>query len=222
MVDRTYKKLEGMTLKYVSGLLQENPKESSIYYEVTFDLGLDFLHFEKMANSYIPGYLNKPINAIRPELDGIAYHYSYNYLFRHAGNIHDSEALFKVFASPAYYMNQWGIGAELEVRYGEPAFEPGGGKLRITARQDFRLKNGGGKIQIKNLPIISFNWALNLMEGHQKMPVIASPGSVVVCMYTEEDKVDVGGLKMFRGARYMVGSKLAFGVIKPEQIRTAQ
>ena len=63
MAERIYKKLEKMTLEYVSGILERNIKENSIRYTMTFDLDLDFESFKKMANDYIRGYLDNPVNA---------------------------------------------------------------------------------------------------------------------------------------------------------------
>lgn len=224
MAEPITKKLEGMTLEYVSGRLEANPKERAIRYTVTFDLDLDFTHFVHMANAYIPGYLNEPVNAIRPVLDGMAYHYSYNYLFDMAGGIRDNQALFKVFASPGYYMDQWATGSSLEVRYGKPVFEVIGRKLRITARQDFRALDMSHQIEIKDLPVIPFIWALNLMQGHlvpPEDPTIKAPASKIVFTYMDEDWVEVQGRPMLRGTRYIVGNQLSFGDITPKQVLTA-
>jgi len=81
MAERQYRKLQGMELAFVTGVLEENSFERAIGYSVTFRMSLDFTHFVHMANQYIEDYLNNPLNAIRPELEGLAYHYSYNYLF---------------------------------------------------------------------------------------------------------------------------------------------
>lgn len=221
MAERIYRKLEGMTLEYVSGRLEENPKERAIRYTVTFDMGLDFTHFVQMANVYIPGYLDTPINAIRPELDGLAYHYSYNYLFDAAGNIRDNQALFALFTSPGYYMDQWAEGAGLELRYGKPVFEVVGSKLRVTARQDLRLPDASRHIGIADLPNIHFQWALNLLEGDSAVRAVKAPETRVVLMYAHEDLVEVDGQQMFRGARYINGKQLTFGEITPKQVLTA-
>lgn len=85
MTVREYRKLQGMELTFVEGELKRNNGERTISYSVTFDMSLDFTHFVQMANVYIPGYLDSPINAIRPELDGLAYHYSYNYFSARQG-----------------------------------------------------------------------------------------------------------------------------------------
>ncbi|WP_277761200.1 hypothetical protein [Pseudomonas sp. A34-9] len=222
MAERIYKKLEGMTLEYVSGRLEENPKERAIRYRVTFDMDLDFTHFVQMANLHIPGYLNNPINAVRPELNGMAYHYSYNYFFDAAGKIRDNEALFGIFTDSANYMDQWAAGADLEVRYGKPEFEMIGRKLRIHAHRDLRLPDQSRNIAIADLPVVSFQWALNLMEGHVDGPQITAPFTKVVLMYMNEDLVEVEGQKMFRGAKYINGKQLSFGAISPKQILTAQ
>lgn len=222
MAERIYRKLEGMTLEYVSGQLEENPKERSIRYTVSFDLDLDFTHFVQMANVYIPGYLNNPVNAIRPELDGLAYHYSYNYLFDSAGNIRDKMALFELFTSPRYYMDQWATGVELAVRYSKPAFELVGQKLRITASRDLRLVDESRTIKIADLPLLQFHWALNLLQGDLAIPEITAPTTKVVLMYMQEDFVEVEGQSVFRGVKYVDRNQLAFGEITAKQILTAQ
>ncbi|MBC8995792.1 hypothetical protein IAI51_04495 [Pseudomonas sp. N40(2020)] len=222
MTQRIYKKLEGMTLKYVSGRLEQRPEERAIRYTVSFDMDLDFTHFVQMANVYSPGYLDSPVNAIRPELDGLAYHYSYNYLFSSAGNIRDNEALFKLFTSPDNYMDDWATSNDLEVRYGKPAFAIIGRTLRITAHQDFRVLVGSRQIEIEDLPIIRFQWALNLLEGHAEAPGVTAPITKVVLMYAHEDLVEAEGLQMFRGTRYINSRQLSFGNIAPSQILTAQ
>lgn len=222
MAERIYKKLEGMTLDYVSGQLEENPKERFIRYTVSFDLDLDFTHFVQMANVYIPGYLNNPVNAIRPELDGLAYHYSYNYLFDSAGNIRDKMALFELFTSPRYYMDQWVTGVELAVRYSKPGFEVVGEKLRITASRDLRLVDESRTIKIADLPLLQFHWALNLLQSDLTAPDITAPVTKVVLMYMHEDLVEVEGQWILRGVKYVDRNQLAFGEITAKQILTAQ
>lgn len=221
MAERIYKKLEGMTLDYVSGQLEQNPKERSIRYTVSFDLDLDFTHFVQMANVYIPDYLNNPVNAIRPELDGLAYHYSYNYLFDSAGNVGHKMALFALFTSPRYYMDQWASNADLEVRYSKPAFQIVGQKLRITASRDFRLLHDSRLITINDLPLMQFHWALNLLQADLAIPKITAPMTKVVLMYMHEDFVEVEGQSVFRGVKYVDRNQLAFGEITAKQILTA-
>lgn len=221
MAERIYKKLEGMTLDYVSGQLEQNPKERSIRYTVSFDLDLDFTHFVQMANVYIPDYLNNPVNAIRPELDGLAYHYSYNYLFDSAGNVGHKMALFALFTSPRYYMDQWASNADLEVRYSKPAFQIVGQKLRITASRDFRLLHDSRLITINDLPLMQFHWALNLLQADLAIPKITVPMTKVVLMYMHEDFVEVEGQSVFRGVKYVDCNQLAFGEITAKQILTA-
>ncbi|ROM78266.1 hypothetical protein BK654_09815 [Pseudomonas brassicacearum] len=221
-----YKKLEGMNLEFVSGMLEANGGERAISCSFTFDMTLDFTRFVKMANGYIPGYLEHDINAIRPELDGLAYHVSYNYFADAAGNIGSNEALFRVFGHPDYYLNDWSSGG-LEKRYGKPAFQIIDGRLRINARTDFRWEDPKQLIEIADLPIIQFQWALNLMEGHWSLPErpssdIKAPSTVAVLMYANEDLIEAEGLQIFRGTRYLRGRALDFGPIKPEQILTAQ
>ncbi|MHC8342957.1 hypothetical protein [Pseudomonas sp. RT6P73] len=226
MTERLYRKLHGMELKFVSGRLEEKPAEWAIGYTVTFKMSLDFTNFVQMANQYIPGYLNNPINAIRPELTSFAYHYSYNYFFDAAGDIGNKENLFNVFRHPGYYMNQWSTGG-LERRYGKPQFEIIDDQLHITARMDFRWEDKR-PIVVEDLPVIPFEWALNLLEGEFVDPVTAvppatvvAPATAVVLGYAEEKWVDQDGLKMLKGTRYMIGSKLEFGEINKEQIYTA-
>ncbi|MGX1184593.1 hypothetical protein AB7M29_002272 [Pseudomonas sp. F-14 TE3623] len=84
MAERQYRKLQGMELAFVSGVLEENSSERAIGYSVTFRMSLDFTHFVHMANQYIEDYLNNPLNAIRPELEGLAYHYSFSLVRRAA------------------------------------------------------------------------------------------------------------------------------------------
>jgi len=219
MAEREYRKLQGMALEFVSGVLEENQLERTISYSATFNLTLDFTHFVQVANAYIPGYLSNPINAIRPELDGFAYHYAYNYFFDAAGNIGDNRALFDVFTSPRYYMDQWSSGG-LEERYHKPQFSVVDGRLQVVSRKDFRWENKR-EINVEDLPVIRFQWALNLMLGHDFFDQKA-PSSVVVLGYAEEDFVEVEGLQMHRGTRYMVGKALQFGPINKEQILTAR
>lgn len=220
MEEREYKKLHGMELEFVSGIVQENLRERAIGYSVTFKASLDFLDFKHMANSYITDYLDNPINAIRPELDGFAYHYAYNYFFDAAGKIGNNAALVEVFSFPNYYMDQWSSGG-LERRYGKPEFNIVDGHLQITARMDFRWEDDNRQIVIGDLPIIRFQWALNLLEGHSISPEVAAPSTRVVFGYAQEDFVEVEGLQMLRGTLYLVGKKLEFGEIRKEQILTA-
>ncbi len=220
MGEREYKKLEGMELEIISGVLQEKPSERAIGYSVTFKASLDFLHFKHMANQYVSGYLDSPINAIRPELDGLAYHNDYNYFSDAAGTINDNAALIKVFASPDNYMDQWSSGG-LEQRYGKPEFKVVEGQLYITASKDFRWEDQARQIEIADLPVIPFQWALNLMEGHMAHDPDRAPGTKVVLMYANNDLVEVEGLQLFRGMRYMIGKTLRFGPIPPGLILTA-
>ncbi|AUM72713.1 hypothetical protein [Pseudomonas fluorescens] len=221
-----YKNLQGMALEFVSGTLQTNGGERAISCSFTFDMTLDFTRFVKMANGYLPGYLESEINAIRPELDGLAYHLSYDYFAGMAGHIGNNEALFGVFSNPDNYLDVWSSGG-LEKRYGKPVFQSIDGKLRISARSDFRWEDPKRMIEITDLPIIRFQWALNLMEGHWDSPDVTSPdarapSTRVVLMYANEDLVEIEGLQMFRGTRYLRGGEVGFGQIKPAHILTAQ
>ncbi|MFJ2686593.1 hypothetical protein ACIOYV_23020 [Pseudomonas sp. NPDC087342] len=222
MTVREYRKLQGMELAFVEGELKRNAGERTISYSVTFDMSLDFTHFVQMANVYIPGYLDNPINAIRPELDGLAYHYSYNYFFGAAGDIRDNKALFDVFTSPGYYMDQWSNGGlGLEQRYSKPEFTRVDGKLRITAQTDFRWEDPARQIDTADLPIIRFQWALNLLQGDTLLTDVA-PTTMAIFMYAQEDLVEVEGQSMYRGTRYMKGRELSFGEILPGQILAAE
>ncbi|MFJ4545783.1 hypothetical protein ACIP1X_19560 [Pseudomonas sp. NPDC088885] len=219
MVARVYKHLAGMELEFVSARLDENVSEKTIGYSAKFKLSLDFLNFKVAANLHIPGFLDNPLNAIRPEVDGLATHYAYNYLFSAAGNISTSEALFKVFTRPEYYMSHWSTGG-LESRYGVPDFEVVDGQLHVTARLDYRL-DGGRQIQIRDLPIIYFQWQLNLLLGDSEYPELKSPETKVVLMYGKEPLVSVEGKPMYTDTRYMIGRELAFGDIGADQIHKA-
>lgn len=220
MVKLEYRKLEGMDVEFVSGRLEENPRERAIGYTVVFKLKLDFTHFVQMASQYIPGYLNEPTNAIRPELGGLAYHHTYNYFFGAAGKIDSSEKLFDIFARPDFYMEDW-INGALERRYRKPEFAIVDGALLITARQDFRWEDPGRQIKIEDLPITTFHWALSLIETVGKVPESIYPVTKVVLMYTHEDVVEVEGVPMLRGMRYIDGKKLKFGAITDKQVLTA-
>ncbi|WP_439820926.1 hypothetical protein ACSPX5_02920 [Pseudomonas sp. HLG18] len=221
MTGRVYRKLPGMEMEFVSGKLERDAGERAIVYEVTCDLKLDFLNFLVMANQYIPNYLDNPINAIRPELAGFAYHYSYNYFFGAAGHISDNPSLFALFTDRGYYMDQWATdGGPVEQRYGKPSFTSVGNQLRITSRQYFRLDAGAPPIEIRDLPFIRFEWAFNLMKGHAKSTDVA-PVTMVVLMSTEEDVVDVDGHSVFRGTRYLDNAALSFGPITSAHILVA-
>jgi len=220
MVERLYRKLSGMNLEFVSGRLEENSSEKAIGYVVVFRMNLDFLNFKVMADQFIPGYLNHPVNAIRPELDGMAYHYAYNYFFDSAGKITNNPTLFKVFTHPEFYMDQWSSGG-LEKRYAKPHFEVVDGQLQITARTDFRWGDGR-EIRIADLPLIYFQWALNLLESDVEFPEFKSPETKVVLGYAHEDSVEVEGVQLLRGTLYMIGAQLEFGEIPPQRILTAQ
>jgi hypothetical protein len=219
MAERVYKHLPGMKLEFVSARLDENIGEKTIGYSARFKLSLDFLHFKVAANLHIPGFLDDPLNAIRPELEGLASHYAYNYLLSAAGNISTNEALFKVFTRLDYYMSEWSTGG-LENRYGVPGFEVVDGQLHVTARLDYRL-DGGRQIQISDLPIIPFQWQLNLLLGDWVYPDIKAPETKVVLMYGKEPLVKVEGKPMYTGTLYAIGRELKFGDIGAELIHEA-
>ncbi|MHC8298655.1 hypothetical protein [Pseudomonas sp. ZS1P83] len=219
-----YKNLQGMKLEFVSGVLEERPEKKEIGYTVTFKLSLDFDLFKETANTYIPGYLNQHFNAIRPELTGLAYHHSQSYFGDEAGKIHNNEKLFKRFTHSSFYFDGW-LDGNLRRRYSKPTFEIAGGQLLLTAKQDFMLENG--EIQISDLPVIPFQWALNLMQDHGLRDGLnvfeepRSPASIVILGYAQEDIVPIGDVQMLRNTRYMVGKDLSFGDIQEEQILTA-
>ncbi|WP_432218972.1 hypothetical protein ACREYJ_08100 [Pseudomonas kribbensis] len=221
MATRVYRKLSGMELEFVSGRLERDAGERAIFYEVTFDLKLDFLNFMVMANQYIPNYLDWPINAIRPEMGGFAYHYAYNYFFDAAGNIRDNQALFALFTHSSFYMDQWSSGGEpLERRYEKPSFVVVNNWLRVTARQYFRLSAGSPLIEISDLPRIFFEWALNLMESDDLFSG-AAPETRVVLMQADEEVVDVGGESVFKGTHYLDNAALSFGPITKAHVLVA-
>lgn len=228
-----YQKLQDMEMAFVEGVLERRHDEvvgSTIGYTVTFEMSLDFTHFVQMANAHIPEYLRSEVNAIRPELMGLAYHYSYNYFAGSAGNIGTKEDLFDVFTSAANYLDIWGEGA-LWRRYGKPEFAMVKGKLQVTARQDFCFPPSTEReIQIADLPIIQFQWALNLMRGHtfqgglglnRLLDEWRAPASIVILGYAQADLVPVGEEMIRRDALYMNGKELTFGRISPEQILKA-
>ncbi|ABA73302.1 hypothetical protein [Pseudomonas fluorescens] len=90
----------------------------------------------------------------------------------------------------------------------------------MTARQYFRFGVDVPAIEIRDLPFIRCQWALNLMLGHTKSTSVA-PASVVVLMQAEETLVDVEGVSVFKGTPYLDKTSLAFGSISPSQILIA-
>ncbi|MHC8325639.1 hypothetical protein [Pseudomonas sp. LB1P83] len=219
MTALVYRKLQGMELKFVSGVLKNKPAESAIGYSVTFRMSLDFTHFVQVANAWIPGYLNFEENAIRPVLDGLANHDSFNYLGSSAGNIHSAEALCRIFDDPRYYNDQWSAGV-LQQRAHKPEFSFVDGQLQVVATLDYRHTKKR-EIRVNDLPVIKFQWALDVMLGHDVADDSKSPAAVVMLGYAQEELVEAEGSQMNRGTRYMVGSKLEFGEIREEQILTA-
>lgn len=226
-----YRKLQGMELEYKSGVLEEHYEEEvghMIGYTITFRLPFDFTHFVQAANTFIPGYLNDSENAIRPMLNGLAYHNRHNNFGGSAGTIHSTEALFNVFSHPDYYDHVWGEGA-LWVRYHKPVFKVVDGQFEITARSDFRLR-AKRQIQISDLPVIWFGWELYLILGHN-VPNHSHPSSggkeenslgVVASLgYAQEALVEVEDQIVRRGTKYMIGKNLSFDDIAPELILTA-
>jgi len=169
MEAQPFKKLQGMEVKFVSGTLEQYPRDRAIGYTVTFKLMLDFTHFVQMANIYIPGYLQERTNAIRPELGGLAYHHTYSPFYGAAGKIINNATLFELFTGPDSYMDDW-ISAVMERRYHRPQFKIEGDLMFITARQDFRWEDPERQIGIKDLGIIPFHWALTLLVQIKKEP----------------------------------------------------
>lgn len=220
MAERPYRNLPGMKIEFMSGRLENLSAEGAIGYSAIFKLNLDFLNFRVMADMYIPDFLGSPLNAIRPELDGLAYHYAYNYFFGSAGYITGNETLFKVFTSSDYYMSEWSTGG-LEKRYAKPLFEVIDGQLHATVRADFRWGGDKRQIQIHDLPIIDFRWGLNLMESVEDDSGWKLPETKVVLMDAEEEMVSVENRQMFRETLYMIGSKLEFGEIPQNRLLRA-
>lgn len=220
MADQPYIKLQGMEVEFVSGVLEQRTADRAIGYSVTFKLMLDFTHFKQMANAYSANYLEVSSNAIRPELEGLAYHNHYSVIGASAGKIVNSAMLFELFTDPDLYLDVW-INSEMERRFGKPQFVIEGNALLITARQDFRWQNPEREIKIEDLPIIWFDWALTLIEQRTKVSR-TTPVSVVTFMYMQDEVVVIEGTKLLKGARYINGKKLSFGPITPEQVLIAQ
>jgi hypothetical protein len=185
---------------------------------------LDFTHFKQMANAYSANYLEVSNNAIRPELEGLAYHNHYSVIGASAGKIVNSAMLFELFTDPDLYLDVW-INSEMERRFGKPQFVIEGNALLLTARQDFRWENPEREIKIEDLPIIWFGWALTLIEQRTKvswgLPERTTPISVVTFMYPQDEVVVIEGTELLKGARYINGKELSFGPITPEQVLTA-
>lgn len=220
MADQPYIKLQGMEVEFVSGVLEQRTADRAIGYTVTFRLFLDFTHFKQMANAYSANYLDVSSNAIRPELEGLAYHNHYSEIGGSAGKIVSSAMLFELFTDPDLYLDGW-INNEMEWRFGKPEFVIEENALLITARQDFRWENPEREIKIEDLPIIWFDWALTLIEERTKLPKSTTPISVVTFMYPQAEVVVVEGKELLKGARYINGKNLGFGPITPEQVLTA-
>jgi len=219
MADQPYIKLQGMEVEFVSGVLEQRTADRAIGYSVTFKLMLDFTHFKQMANAYSANYLEVSSNAIRPELEGLAYHNHYSVIGASAGKIVNSAMLFELFTDPDLYLDVW-INSEMERRFGKPQFVIEGNALLITARQDFRWQKPEREIKIEDLPIIWFDWALTLIEQRTKVSR-TTPVSVVTFMYMQDKVVVIEGTKLLKGARYINGKKLGFGPITPEQVLIA-
>ncbi|QXI13596.1 hypothetical protein [Pseudomonas zeae] len=219
MADQPYIKLQGMEVEFVSGVLEQRTADRAIGYSVTFKLMLDFTHFKQMANAYSANYLEVSSNAIRPELEGLAYHNHYSVIGASAGKIVNSAMLFELFTDPDLYLDVW-INSEMERRFGKPQFVIEGNALLITARQDFRWQNPEREIKIEDLPIIWFDWALTLIEQRTKVSR-TTPVSVVTFMYMQDEVVVIEGMKLLKGARYINGKRLSFGPITAEQVLIA-
>lgn len=224
MADQPYRKLQGMEVEFVSGVLEQRTADRAIGYTVKFRLILDFTHFKQMANAYSANYLEVSSNAIRPELEGLAYHNHYSVIGGSAGKIVNSAMLFELFTDPDLYLDGW-INNDMERRFGKPEFVIEGDALLITARQDFRWEDPQREIKIEDLPIIWFDWALTLIEQRTKvswgLPERTTPISVVTFMYPQDEVVVIEGTELLKGARYINGKELSFGPITPEQVLTA-
>jgi hypothetical protein len=224
MADQPYRKLQGMEVEFVSGVLEQRTADRAIGYTVKFRLILDFTHFKQMANAYSANYLEVSSNAIRPELEGLAYHNHYSVIGASAGKIVNSAMLFELFTDPDLYLDGW-INNEMERRFGKPEFVIEENALLITARQDFCWEDPQREIKIEDLPIIWFDWALTLIEQRTKvswgLPERTTPISVVTFMYTKDNVVVIEGTRLLEGVRYINGKTLSFGPITPEQVLTA-
>ena len=224
MTANTLRKLEGMEMEFVSGVLERRPDERAIGYTVTFKLILDFTHFKQMANAFSPNYLEVSTNSIRPELEGLAYHSNYNSISGPDGKVVNNAMLFERFTHLEDYMDGW-VHDEMERRYSKPQFTIDGDALFITARQDFRWLDPARQIEIKDLAIIPFKWALTLIQERIKvswgMPDRRTPEEIVTLMYTQTELVEIEGVAVLKGSRYINGKALSFGVIAPEQVLTA-
>jgi hypothetical protein len=224
MADQPYVKLQGMEVKFVSGVLEPRTADRAIGYTVTFRLILDFTHFKQRANAFSANYLEVSSNAIRPELEGLAYHNNYSEIGGSAGKIVSSAMLFELFTDPDLYLDGW-INNEMERRFGKPEFVIEENALLITARQDYRWENPEREIKIEDLPIIWFGWALTLIEQRTKvswgLPERTTPVSVVTFMYPQDEVVVIEGMQLLKGAKYINGKTLSFGPITDEQVLTA-
>lgn len=215
MTDQPFVKLQGMELEYLSGVFEEFPLERAIGYTMKFELVLDFVHFKHMSEVYCPGYLDEASNAIRPEMEGLGYHIIYNDIGGAPGKIINNAMLFALFTDPRWYLDEW-INGEMERRFSKPQFEIVGNQLFVTARQIYRWEDPSRQITISDLKIIPFHWALTLIQQINK-----TPASIVTLMYTEAEPVEVEGVMVLKGARYINGRTLSFGPITAEQVQTA-
>jgi hypothetical protein len=211
-----YRKLEGMKFDFISGSVV---KESvHIACTVTFMATLDFTDFKHMSNAYVPGYLDSSTNAIKPELEGVAYHGLYNRFNSAAGKIGNVRALVDVFSSPNNYFDIWS-GNGLQSRYHKPQFDTVGEQIIITGGQDFRWEDER-EIKPQDVPNIHFTWALSVLKAHPDIP-FHEPEKVVIFGYSEQEYVEVGGKPIRKGTRYLVGRDLLLGEINPKQILIA-
>lgn len=227
---RKYKQLKGMDIIFQSGSLSEvvHPEGNrGVKYDISFKLLLDFDSFYQKSHCLIPGYLATPVNAIRPELTGLAYHYSYNYFDAHAGNIDAFYALAAVFKNPNNYMDVWGYtqGGML-VKYDKPAFTESESGLIIDATQSFVWQEEGKEFRPQDLPVIPFSWALNIMMGHTFVQNnlsedVMAPGSVAILGYFSEERIEEQGMIMNKGIKYIKGAEMEFGEINCNQILIA-
>lgn len=219
-----YEYLTGMDISYSSGSLEreEYPEEargSGLRYNVKFVLSLDFESFKSAANRHIPNYLDSGLNAIRPELKGLGYHTSYDYFAYDAGKIRSSAELYPVFTKAESYFDAWSDEELLSTRYSRPTFTLEKETLIITAAQHFR-NSDGTDLTTENLPIILFDWSLNVMQGHNKAEAKA-PISKAILAYTQDESVTVEGKSVRKGTKYIVGSQLNVGSIPGNKVLTA-
>ncbi|MCX4212098.1 hypothetical protein [Pseudomonas aeruginosa] len=218
-------KIEGMQLEFVEGSIDHIEDGAGIEYKVKFKLKLDFTSFREAANRHIPNYLDRETNAIRPELGGLAYHYSYNYLVT-AGEIDSAVKVFDLFRNPDNYADNWWISPnKMMSRMTKPKFYKEGDDFVIEAAQAFKWFGKKMPFVVGDLRVNAFDWGLTIMrrleEEPEKYYSTRQPGKIATLSYFNEDEwVEVGGVLYPKGMKYMWGKELRIGEIYPEQVKT--